>query len=89
MVYSGNTILSLPSSLMELSQRFNIFSYDKINDTRTIFQADPDSSCEPASSQLDTLFEGETLDKLTGVRIAEVVTAINQSATKSCDPPPT
>ena len=52
MGYSGNTMLPLHSSLKELSQRFNIFFYDKINDIRTTLQADSDSRGESASSQL-------------------------------------
>ena len=49
MGYIGNTILSLHSSLKDLSQRFNIFVYDNMNDNRTILQADPDSRGEPVS----------------------------------------
>ena len=47
---------------------------DHNNNIRTILQVNPDSRCEPASSQPDTLFEGRTLDKLIRVEVAEVLT---------------
>ena len=71
------------TSLKELSQHFNIFFYDKINDIRTTLQADSDSRCQPASSQRDTLFVGKPLDKFSRVEVAEVVATLSQCANKS------
>ena len=83
MGYGGNIMPPLHSSLKELSHCFNIFFYDKINNIRTILQADSDSRCEYVSSQLVTSFEWKRLDKLARVEVAEVVVTINQLVTKS------
>ena len=48
-------------------------------------KADPDSHCEPTSSQLDTLFEGKPIDKLAKIEVTEVIMTINKLGTISCE----